>query len=310
MTPALDHVSVDLWPVALEVVTPDLESWLARLDAQMQDAASRGVALVMLPEFTCAQWLAFAPPDLAPAAQLDWLAGIGEIALPRMQQICAQHAVSLLAGTIPARIDAQDAEQGTANRAYLLTPGGEIHWQDKLSLTPLEANGASGTTVAGDEIRVIRWNGLRVAIAVCLDTEYTALWSILGTLDLDLVLIPAKTDMITGFNRVFACARARAIELQTAVCAVGAVGAPLVPPAADSGVGGAGVFLPCDVSVSLDGVHAWMAPEAGGVVSDVALQAVAIPVGACRAIRNGAAEAELRPALWSGEHLRVVETAE
>ncbi|MDH4540657.1 hypothetical protein [Sulfitobacter faviae] len=99
--------------------------------------------------------------------------------------------------------------------------------QNKLSLTPLEANGASGVTIAGTGINLFEWNGLRCVIAICLDAEYTALWSKLGELNLDLVIIPAKTDMITGYNRVFSCARARAIELQTAVCCVGAVGAPL-----------------------------------------------------------------------------------
>jgi predicted amidohydrolase len=110
-----------------------------------------------------------------------------------------------------------------ANRAWLLTPQGNRFHQDKLSLTPLEEQSASGVTVRGDRVNVIGWNGLRIAIAICLDAEYTALWARLGQLDLDLVLVPAKTDMISGYNRVFGCARARAIELQTVVCVVGAV---------------------------------------------------------------------------------------
>jgi hypothetical protein len=67
--------------------------------------------------------------------------------------------------------------------------------QDKISLTPMEAGGA---TLPGTVVTVMPWKGLRVAIAICLDAEFTDLWSLLGELDLDLVLVPAKTDMVIG----------------------------------------------------------------------------------------------------------------
>ena len=78
-------------------------------------------------------------------------------------------------------------------------------------------------------MNIIPWEGLRVAIVVCLDVELTSLWARLAKLDLDLVLVPAKTDMLSGYCRVFGCAKTRAIELQTIVCAVGAVGNPARP---------------------------------------------------------------------------------
>ena len=160
-------------------------------------------------------------------------------------------------------------------------------------------------TARGDSVNVIHWNGLRIAIAICLDAEYTALWARLGQLDLDLILIPAKTDMITGYNRVFGCARARAIELQTVVCAVGAVGEPLGHPVTDTGVGGAVAFGPCDISVALDGVFAALLPQPATALTDSVLFAQDLPVGQCRRIRNGAAEAEVCPAAWEGDHLMI-----
>lgn len=302
----MEHVSVDLWAANLQVASPDLASWLAQLEARMADAAARGVHLLVLPEFCCAQWLAFAPIDLDPSLTLKWLADTGLIAMDAMKAMAVQYGVSLIPGTIPFEETGPDGQPGFRNRAWLLTPDGAAHCQDKLSLTPLEANGAGGVTLAGDSIQVIQWNGLRIAIAICLDAEYTALWSRLGELDLDMVIIPAKTDMITGYNRVFGCARARAIELQTVICAVGAVGAPLTHPAEDTGMGGAAVYLPCDVSVSLDGVFAATPAQSGALGDNGVLRAVGIPVGLCRALRNGYAEAELRPALWSADHLAVI----
>lgn len=301
----MTHVSVDLWSANLEVPLTSLADWMVRLETRLSTASQRGSQILALPEFACAQWLSFAPAELPPADQLAWLADIGLSALPMMQALSASYGVAVVPGTIPHRTLTADGVQAFKNRAWLLTPEGHAFHQDKLSLTPLEANGAAGITIAGDTINVMLWRGLRIAMPVCLDSEFTAVWSKLGELDLDLVIIPAKTDMITGYNRVFACARARAIELQTVVCVIGAVGEPLGHPATDTGVGGASVYLPCDVSVSLDGVFAALAPQSAAAMTDPVLHAPCIPVGACRIIRTGGAEAEVSPALWDAEHLQV-----
>ena len=300
----MEHISLDLWAANLELRPADLPSWLARLEHRLAEAAERGAHVLVLPEFACAQWLSFAPVDLPSERQLGWLAEIGEGALRSMAALSARYGVSLLPGTIPHPMGERNGFPAYANRAWLLTPVGGMFHQDKLSLTPLEEQAAGGATTRGDRVNVIDWNGLRVVIAVCLDAEYTALWARLGQLDLDLVLVPAKTDMITGYNRVFGCARARAIELQTAVCAVGAVGAPLGHPLTDTGVGGASAFLPCDVSVSLDGVFAALPPQTAAAQADPVLTVQNLPVGQCRRIRNGSAEAEMCPAAWPTDHLQ------
>lgn len=305
----MEHVSIDLWATNLEPLLPDLATWLVRLEARVGQTAARGALMLVLPEFACAQWLSFAPADLPPASIMGWLSECGDIALDAIAVMSAQYGVTILPGTIPFPSTPVDGIPTYLNRAWLITPDGSRHTQDKLSLTPLEAHGAGGITVHGDSINVINWNGLRIAMIICLDTEFTHLWSRLGQLNLDLIIIPAKTDMITGYNRVFGCARARAIELQTVVCVLGAVGVPFGEPMSDSGVGGASVFMPCDVGVSHDGVHATIAPQTAAMLTDFVLAAVDIPVGACRALRNGLAEAEVCPAIWNSDHLVVVEPA-
>ena len=301
----MDVISIDLWAANLEAPSASLAAWLERLEQRVAAAAGRGCSLLVLPELACAEWLSFAPLDLLPARQLEWLSEVGAVALESVAALSARYGVSILPGTIPYPAPGRVGQPSFANRAWLLTPGGERFHQDKLSLTPVEEQGASGVTVRGEEVNVIRWNGLRIAIVICLDAEYTALWARLGQLDLDLVLVPAKTDMITGFNRVFGCARARAIELQTVVCAVGAVGEPLGSPAIDTGVGGASAFVPCDGSVALDGVFAAMLPQPAAAMTDPVLFAANLPVGQCRRIRNGAAEAEICPAAWRDDHLKI-----
>ncbi|MFX0546238.1 nitrilase-related carbon-nitrogen hydrolase [Roseovarius sp. S1116L3] len=301
----METVSIDLWAANLEPVVPDLKKWLIELEARVAQTAARGGHMLVLPEFACAQWLSFAPLDLPKNDVMGWLFDCGQIALESIAVMSTTHGVSILAGTIPFAAGDADGVPTFVNRAWLLTPEGDRHSQDKLSLTPLEAQGSGGITVRGNTINVIEWNGLRVAMIICLDSEFTDLWSRLGGLDLDLIIIPAKTDMITGYNRVFSCARARAIELQTVVCVLGAVGVPFGEAVTDTGVGGASVFTPCDVGVSLDGIHAALAPQTAALMTDHVLVAADIPVGACRRLRNGHAEAEVCPALWDAAHLAI-----
>lgn len=305
----MEHVSIDLWAANLEPRVQDLQTWLAALERRVAQTAGRGGHMLVLPEFACAQWLNFAPADMAEADTLGWLFECGKIALDAIAVISANYGVSILPGTIPFAAGTVDGIATYFNRAWLITSDGARHSQDKLSLTPLEAQGAGGITVHGESINVIEWNGLRIAMIICLDSEFTDLWSRLGTLDLDLVIIPAKTDMITGYNRVFGCARARAIELQTVVCVLGAVGVPFGAALTDTGVGGASVFTPCDVGVSLDGIYAAIPPQTAAMMTDHVLVAVDIPVGACRRLRNGHAEAEVCPALWDAGHLVVNDPA-
>ena len=300
-------LDIDLWAANLRTQSPSLADWLAAVDLRAAGAAARGTKMLVMPEYCCVQWLSFAPLDLPPDGQLAFLAGLVDAALAGLALISTQHDVAILPGTMPVRIAEANGLPVFANRAFFLTPEGALHWQDKLSLTPAETNGVSGVSVPGSVVRLIAWRGLRIAILICLDSEFTDLWPLVGKANVDLVLIPAKTEMITGFHRVFACARARAIELQSVVCVVGAVGAPLTPFDQGKGVGGAAVYLPCDQSVSLDGIWAALLPQGAPEAADLSLQAVAVPIAAVRALRQNGAEAECRPASWPADHITLQE---
>ena len=161
----------------------------------------------------------------------------------------------------------------------------------------------------GSQVNVIEWAGLRMAIVICVDTEVSGLWARLALLDLDLILVPVKTERISGFNRVFGCARARAIELQTVVCAVGDIGKVMGFPGSDPVVGGAAAFLPCDAGLNTMGAAAALEPHVPASGMDPVLYAANLPVGYCRQIRHGAAEAEVWPGSWAVEHITAADLA-
>jgi hypothetical protein len=121
--------------------------------------------------------------------------------------------------------------------------------------------------------------------------------------------VPAKTDMLSGYYRVFGCAKARAIELQTVVCAVGAVGTPFGDPAVDTVIGGAAAFIPCEAALGDIGIAAALEPHAAASGLSPLLMAHQLPVGFCRRMRHGAAEAEVWPGSWAADHLTFIDPA-
>jgi predicted amidohydrolase len=306
----METLSVALWATNLEPPVVSLAAWVASVEARLAEAQAAGARLLVLPEFACAQWLAFAPPGLGLAQQVPWLAATAGPALEALRPLPARYGVALLPGTMPfAQPGGEAGTSNHLNRAWLLLPDGRAFAQDKLCLTPSEQNPQGWQLTPGTTVNVIVWEGLRVAIVVCLDVELTSLWARLAKLDLDLVIVPAKTDMISGYYRVFGCAKARAIELQTVVCAVGAVGSPLGHPALDTVVGGAAAFLPCDASLGYSGVAAALEPHAAGSGLSPILVAPDLPVGHCRRIRHGAAEAEVWPGAWEADRVTIADPA-
>jgi predicted amidohydrolase len=301
----METLTVALWATNLEPVTVSLAAWVASVETRMAEAQAAGARLLVMPEFACGQWLAFAPIGLRIDQQVGWLATITEPALAALRPLVAFYGVALLPGTMPFAA----APARYLNRAWLLLPDGTSFAQDKICMTPSEQNPEGWALTPGITVNVITWEGLRIAIVVCLDVEFTALWARLAKLDLDLIVVPAKTDMISGYFRVFGCAKARAIELQTVVCAVGAVGSPLGHPVLDSVVGGAAAFLPCESSLGYHGIAAASEPHAASSGLSPFLIAYDLPVGPCRRIRHGAAEAEVWPGSWSADAIVIADPA-
>lgn len=306
----MDSLSAALWAANLEVPGSSLQGWTAFLDARMQELGAAGFRLLVLPEFACAQWLSFAPRELALTEQVPWLASMAEEALALIRPLASRHGIALLPGTMPHRVSKPTSRTARyRNRAWLFLPNGDEFAQDKLCLTPSEQDPQGWLLQPGSEVNVIEWEGLRLAIVICLDVEFTSLWAKLGKLDLDLVIVPAKTDMLSGYNRVFGCAFARATELQTVVLAVGAIGSPSGIASLDTVMGGAAAFVPCDSALGLTGVAAALEPHLAASGLSPILYAPDLPVGYCRRMRHGAAEAEVWPSSWTADRVKIIDPA-
>lgn len=283
-------LSVALWSTHLGQPLGGLDDWVAGVDAQLQRCAQRGVELLLMPEWMSAQWLGFAPA-LKATQEVPWMAQHSTPALAAVSELCTRYGVGLVAGSLPVATD--DSDSTYVNRAHLLLPEGQPLVHDKLCLTPDERDPQGWLVRPGTQVSVLNWRGWRIAMLICLDVELPALAARLVSLDLDLLLVPSMTQRLSGYQRVLNCARARAVELQTAVCVVGCIGAPR--PGWKPFVGGGAAFLPCEPGLGQTGVHTELLPAVNAEGAGPVVIARDLPLAAIRQHRHGGAE------VWPGD---------
>lgn len=296
----MERLTVALWAVNMAAAPASLGEVATCIEQRMAEAAAEGAALLVLPEYVSEQWLPLAPPGLAGTDELAWMGDRGAELLDMLRPLPRRYGVALLAGTWPARIG-----RHWRNRAHLLLPDGRIEVQDKLCLTPFERDAEGWTVQPGDSLRIVGWNGLRLAMPICLDIEQPALAARLQAADLDLLLVPSMTTHASGHARVTCCAKARAIELMAAVCVVGCIGSAAVSPPRPN-TGGGAAYLPCEPGTGHTGVAVealWAAQVDGPGPLVLARD---LPLALIRELRHGGAE--VWPGAWPAAGLSIEES--
>jgi predicted amidohydrolase len=298
-----DTLTIALWATNLSVPVNGLAGWAARVEAKMAEAAAAGAKILVMPEYASEQWLSFKPEGLRTDEEIGWMADHAADALDLLKPLPEKYGVALLAGTMP-----WPADGGYRNRALLLLPDGRVIHQDKMALTPGEQDPETWQLSTGDEIQIVEWEGMRLAMLICLDVEMPALSSLLAPQNIDLLMVPSMTYYLSGYSRVFGCAKARAVELMSTVAATGCVGASPGTTQNDQNVSGCAVYIPCEVELGFTGVHSSVGPVDGDVVDGKQgdgpfLIARDIPVGLIREKRAGAAE--VWPGAWTAKHVHI-----
>ena len=299
-----DKLTIALWAVNLARPLNGLGAWAAAVEAQMVRAKAEGAELLVLPEYMSEQWLSFAPEGIGPAEEIPWMAAQAEAALQAIAPLPAKHGVALLAGTLPVKLEpAPETGSPYVNRAHLLLPDGRVIRQDKLCLTPGEKDPEAWNLRPGERLQVVTWKGLKLATLICLDIELPALSALLAPERPDLILVPSMTAKLSGYARVFGCAKARAVELQAAVAAVGVIGAASTNKPRDTNTSGCSVFLPCEESLGFVGLYDEIPPADAAEDEGPLLIARDIPFGEIHRLRAGAAE--VWPGAWSAAHVAI-----
>jgi len=289
--------SIAMWSYNLGRAPASVEDLAAEIEKGMARAAAAGAKLLMLPEYLIECCLAFKPKGLRPDEEMAFLAEVGRELMPLLSKLSEKHGISLLAGTMPVRFNG-----GLSNTAFVVTPDGRQIRQDKLCLTPFEQCKDTWFLTPGDHLQIFELDGLKIAILICLDVEMPALSSLLARHEPDLILVPSMTEKLSGYHRVYGCARARAVELMCAVAVCGVVGVSKGTTQNDSNVSGAALYLPCEEELGFSGIGAESEPTDGAQGDDLFLLAH-VPVEQLRRLRNG--KAEVWPGAWTANHVSV-----
>lgn len=301
---SLAPFSLALWATNLAKPLNGLEAWAAHVEAKMAEAAKAGAKLLVMPEYACEAWLSFKPADLRPEREIAWMAEQAPAAVDLLRGLPEKHGIGLLAGSMPWALEAP-GEDGYSNRAFLLLPDGRVIPQDKLSLTPGEQDPESWDLKPGKEVHLVEWQGLRIVTLICLDIEMPALSQKLAPLRPDLILVPSMTGKLSGYSRVFGCAKARAVELMCAVGACGTVGRAPGTTQNPTNVSGCALYLPCEPSLGMNGVLESIPPVAEHEGDGPLLFAHDIPFAEIRRLRESGAE--VWPGAWKADHISIVE---
>ncbi len=305
MSEAASTFTAALWATNLARPLNGIGAWVAQVEEQMREAKAAGAQLLVMPEYICEQWLSFAPEGLKGDEEIPWMAEQAEAALEGLKGLAARHDMALLAGTMAVKAENPvEGEPPYRNRAHLFLPDGRVVKQDKLCLVPAEKDPAGWNLSTGSQIEIVEWQGLKLATLICLDIEMPALSQRLAKESLDLLLVPSMTSKLAGYSRVFGCAKARAVELQTAVLTVGTIGAASQNKPRETNISGASVFVPCEESLGHRGIAGEeIPPRDSAEGAGPMLIAKDLPIGLIRELRAGAAE--VWPGAWTADHVNI-----
>lgn len=231
---------------------PDLPSYRRKLDRQVSEAARAGARLLLFPEYAAMELVSLLAlqqrHDLR--HQLEALQDLLPEFLTIFSDLTKDHQVSIVAPSFPVKVPGGRF----VNRTHLVTPSGQSAFQDKLTMTRFEAEHMGISP--GEELKVFETPLGRIGITICYDIEFPPLARAQAEAGADLILVPSCTDQLSGHNRVWIGARARALENQCVVAVSPTVGEAPWSAAIDRNVGAAGVFGPPDHGFSEDGVLA------------------------------------------------------
>ncbi|SDC49793.1 carbon-nitrogen hydrolase family protein [Belnapia rosea] len=238
------------WPVGRPA---GIEGYAARLDAFVAQAAPRA-DLLLMPEYAPMEIVGGQADE---AAELRAMVEIAPAVVEAMRGVARRHGVWLAPGSLPMAAGGR-----VVNRAPLIAPDGRLAFQDKRMMTRFEAERWGVSPGTGPAVFETPWG--RLGLSVCYDAEFPKHVRAQVEAGAWLVLVPACTDSVQGFNRVRFSAQARALENQCFVAVAPTVGLAPWSAALDENHGCAAIYGPVDRGFPEDGVIAQGALDAPG----------------------------------------------
>ncbi len=186
----------------------DMGENIRTASALIREAAGKGAHYVQTPENTCLM-----APDGGAKFELTF-AEADDPALPAFCALAAELGIWLHIGSLAIKV----AADKVANRAYLISPKGEITARyDKIHLFDVQlANGEaykeSATVAPGASMVMADLPWGRLGLSICYDLRFPHLYRAFGKAGCSFIAIPAAFTNTTGMAHWHVLQRARAIE--------------------------------------------------------------------------------------------------
>lgn len=228
-----------------------MAEWRGKVAHWVSRGAETGAQLLVFPEYGAVEVAATFGSEIASDLQrtLSAVAGLADEMDAWYAELAARHGVHILTPSGPVR----RTDGAFVNAARLVTPAGRMGVQEKLIMTPFERDW--GIT-PGRDLRVFETTLGRIGVAICYDSEFPLLVRAQAEAGAGLILIPSCTERVSGYHRVQAAARARALESQIATAMSPTVGLALWTPAVDRNEGAGGIYVPPEAGLSMTGALA------------------------------------------------------
>jgi nitrilase len=183
------------------------------------EAVSRGARLVVLPEYF--PIIGAADEDRVRAAEADEMDGSGGPVQRFLADTARRHGIWLVGGSIPLR---STRPGKMMNSSVVYSPDGKrVARYDKIHLFGFtkgnEHYDEASFIEPGHELVVVDTPFARIGLSICYDLRFPELYRRMGPLDL--ILVPAAFTETTGRAHWEILLRARAIENQCYVMAIG-----------------------------------------------------------------------------------------
>lgn len=194
----------------------DKEANIVAALKELDKAGQNGAEVAVLPE--CVDYMgeasgirARAEPHMGPTVE-------------RFSDKARQYGMWILAGTIRTT---NDGDERCSNTAYLINPAGEVtYYYNKVHMFDVRIESQvdfleSSAVKPGAEVGFTHINNTPVGISICYDIRFPELFRIQALKGARILFVPAAFTLFTGKDHWEVLLRARAIENQCFVVAVG-----------------------------------------------------------------------------------------
>jgi predicted amidohydrolase len=200
--------------------TPDVDASLSSALHYLEEAASAGADLAVLPENF--GFLGSEKAKLAYAQSIEE----GSFVAP-LRELAAKKGMGIIAGGMPEK--GPDDER-VYNTAVFIGRSGEVAGSyRKIHLFDIDLAGKvsykeSAAVLPGTEPMVVEFEGWKVGLSICYDLRFPEMYRSLVDQGAHILTVPAAFTLQTGRDHWEVLLRARAIENQCYVIAAGQVG--------------------------------------------------------------------------------------